>query len=207
MLDIIKSIVEKFLDLETNITDYEKMENKYKISRKKFIIMAFSLLLLISFNSSIAFFLTQDYARYQSQAFFGSLLLVVVLAIIVGRNHVKKVAMVIAYIILPVTLSILVIELYLEGFNIFNLCFIILLLSFILLMYSSSYIFVRDKLTMGEPVELTFIIGDIADPLTAKLISITKSGDYIVKLEGEEGQEILLNKDFIKQVIYDKSKE
>ncbi|AND39633.1 hypothetical protein [Cytobacillus oceanisediminis] len=206
MFDFIKSVAEKLLDYDTNITDYEKMENKYKINRKKLILIAFSLLVLISFNSAISFFLTHDFAGFHGHFTVGTLLVLLVAVFIFRQNHIQKVAMFIGYIILPVFISISLIKVYYEGFNIINLCVSIFLISFMLLMYSSAYMFVRDKFTMGEPVELTFIIAD-KDPLKAKLISITKSGDYIIKIDGEEDQEILLIKDHILQIIYKKASE
>lgn len=98
----------------------------------------------------------------------------------------------------------MIIKLYYEGFSITNILFATLLFAFIILMYSSAYIFVREKLTLGESAELIFVLAEESEPLKAKLISITKEGDYIVEPIDKENTELLLNRDYIKRIIYNK---
>ncbi|WP_215030986.1 hypothetical protein [Bacillus sp. ISL-37] len=73
-------------------------------------------------------------------------------------------------------------------------------------MYSSAYLFVRDTLTMGEAVGLTFILSEGDESINAKLISVTKNGDYIIQPADKDNQEVFLNRDFVKKVIYNKPK-
>ncbi|MBT2682781.1 hypothetical protein J7E42_04020 [Bacillus sp. ISL-37] len=206
MLDLIKTIFEKFSNYETNITDFEKMVNKYRIDRKKLLLIAFYILLLVGINSAVAFFLTHQYANLQSYVFITSMLVLFILIFFLGKKYAKIMGMIIAYTYLPIYLSIINIKLYYEGFSIVNIVFSILLFSFILLMYSSAYLFVRDTLTMGEAVGLTFILSEGDESINAKLISVTKNGDYIIQPADKDNQEVFLNRDFVKKVIYNKPK-
>jgi len=203
LLDIIKTIIEKLLNLETNITAYERMENKYKIGRRKFILLAASLLLLLSFNTTISYLLIYKYYDHMYLVIISALILISMLSIFL-RRHLLKAVMVMFYIVLPVFTKIQLVLMYTEGFSIENFFLSIILILFTLLAYSSAYLFVRDKLIVGDIVNLTFIVSDEHEPINAKLISITKQGDYIIQLTENEDEEILLNKDYVKKVIYRK---
>lgn len=205
MFDIIKTVIEKIFSYETNITDYERMENKYKVGRKKFLLIVFFLILLFSFNSSVPVLLTNFYSRWLPIILVSVLIIFLILPFIISKRHVPKLAMVVMYIIIPMLATLGLISLYYEGFTIFNFILAIMILLFTTLMYSSAYLYIRDRLSIGEEVKLTFVVSEENEPIEAKLISITRNGDYIIQPINNENEEIFLNKDHVRKVIFNKS--
>lgn len=201
MLDILKTLFEKLFNFDTNITSFEKMQNKYKIGRKKWLLLCCTLFIHVSLIFSCSYFI---YTK--SPVDFTIIFILITFGLLpltwLFHNHVGKLVLILAYILFPIYLCTVIVSLYFNGLTIGNFFIAIILFLFLCLIYSSIYLFTVDKLTMRQNFKVRFEL-DNGESVDATLISITKNNDYIVNLDGSDA-EILLNKDYIRKIIYNK---
>lgn len=202
LIELIKSIFEKIFNFDTNVSDFEKMVNGYKLSRKKYLflvlILLFYVVIITTFSVLIAIKLGAGIK------FFGLFMIILCLIFFVGIKNVYTAGLLVAYLALPLFILTRIISFYIEGLDIANVIFSLMLLGFLSILFGSVYLFAIEKLTFTTNHKLTFVFDD-STTLEATLVSVTKNGDYIIS--NKENEEMLLNKDFIKRVIYNKESE
>ncbi|MBU5211090.1 hypothetical protein HYI36_25350 [Bacillus sp. Gen3] len=202
MIELIKSIFEKIFNLDTNVSDFEKMVNGYKLSRKKYLFLILILLFYVVIITTLSYLIAVKLGGgVKSFALFMILLCMV---FFVGIKKPQTAGLLIAYLVLPIFLLSTIVNFFIEGLDIANVIFSLMLLGFISILFGSVYLFAIEKLTFTTNHKLTFVFDD-STTLEATLVSVTKNGDYIIS--NKENEEMLLNKDFIKRVIYNKESE
>lgn len=200
MFDLIKFILEKIF-IDTNLTEIEKAINTYKIERKKYLLLVFTMITYPTMIIYLSYLITTKFPHIFLITVLGSVILTI--CAFLFKKHLMKFVYILFYLVFPLFLTTSILEMYFEGFNLQNFFLAILLASFLLVVYSSVYIFTKGQVTTKEDLRLTFVLSE-GEEIEAYLISVTKNGDYIIKVIGNDDKEVLLIKDYIKKIIYHK---
>lgn len=200
MWNIIRLIIDKLIGYESNVTDFEKMENSYRLSRKKtfwLVIIEFFYLVYIFVSS---YFLLVLIPENYIVLFFG-----VGVAVLI-YFHTYKYQTLTYQIYLPMLHGLFFGTFFfwpLFEFVWYKIILLVVSLPMLVFLLYSVYLSLRKGLTKYRKYKLKFFISD-AEYIDATLISITPRGDYII--EGDSpGEEVLLMRNSIKRIVYRKS--
>ncbi|WP_043313472.1 hypothetical protein [Bacillus cereus] len=106
-------------------------------------------------------------------------------------------------IVLPVILSISLIELFYSKFSYLNFLCAVIIISVLYVMYYGIYFIINDLFNLKEVPQMSVILKN-SEELVVNLISVTKRGDYIVEILKDvryENTEVLINHSEIQKVI------
>lgn len=211
MVEFLKAIpvISKLFDIDTDIPEIEKIENQYKLDRKRTLLVVLSYLTYLSIINGITYFL---------YSFFGQWTIWIYLLFIVAHlpfikkiysssNFLKDYFLFVLVSVFIMSFTTAIIGIYYSELSIPNFIVAAMFFIFSIVFYSTIYLFIKDKLTLRKEHDLTFVLvgGEVIE---GRLISITKRGDYIVEIRDNEeyaNMEILLNRLEIQKVIYRKS--
>jgi hypothetical protein len=206
MLELIKLAVEKLSSLDTDITEIEKIENQYKFNRKKTLIITliFITYFLIICLSSYYFYntLKEDSLNY---LFVITILIFVIVFFFKKSKYFHQIAVIVFIILLPFFFTTLLQNIFFEDFNFPNFIVAIIVIMPLYLTYYAFFFMIKDKLTLRKKHNLVLILNN-GEELNVTLISVTRRGDYIVEIPKDENKEILINRDEIQKIIYEKVK-
>ncbi|WP_214480957.1 hypothetical protein [Bacillus sp. SM2101] len=204
MTDLIKLIIEKAFSLETNITEVEKVENQYKLDRKRTLFAVFLFTLYLTVIIGAAYFFTIKYEEKMLSIGFITLLIMFVVAWALDKTkYVDLISVVIIQIYVPFFFNSIAILAIFIHFRYEYLIFFGIVISLMFVLYYTMYELIKEALTMRKEHTMTIVLSDSKE-LNIKLLSITKRGDYIVRFPEDENTEILINRDEIQKIIYKK---
>jgi hypothetical protein len=199
MGDIIKLIFEKVFYYDTNISEFEKMINRYKITRKKTLLLYTILFIYVVVITGFSY-LIQRFVPNLTILAFGVLFLFFP-AIKLFKSHPLKLGLILFYIYIPIALTTFIINMYFHKLSFENFTLSVVSIVSLTIVYSSYYLYILDKLTLKVNTQLTIVLSD-NEEITARLITVTNSGDYIIKPLNNVEEEVLIMKDQVKKVIY-----
>jgi hypothetical protein len=212
MVEFLKAIpvVSKVLDIDTDIPEIEKIESQYKLDRKKTLLIVMSFLLYFLFTNTIIYYTTVWFSIFSLGIPLGILLIILILSFFIkDLFDFSKVLMPLIFsFVFNFMFTHFLFRTYLDGFSFVNTILAILCITANYIFYWGIYETFRKKLTLKKEHDLTFVLvgGEV---IKARLISITKRGDYIIEIPNNndfKDSEILLNRLEIQKVIYRKEK-
>ncbi|KRF63389.1 hypothetical protein ASG99_04480 [Bacillus sp. Soil768D1] len=201
MIDLLKIILEK-ANIDTNLPEIERKINAYKIGRKKYLLLVLSLITYPTMIFYLSYLIMTKFPHNYLISFF--CIVVIFLCGFLFKKQILKFVYILFYLIMPFLFTTTILKMYYEGFDLPDFILVFILSSFLLIIYSSFYLFTVDILTTKDELKLTFTLSE-NEEIEAILISVTKNGDYIVRLFAKEDQEVLIMKDYIKKITFHKA--
>jgi hypothetical protein len=200
MAHLLKFVFERLANFETNVTNFEKMENKFKISRRKNLLLVLILSVYIMFIGGLSFTIHKYVPHLTLIAFVSIFLWFPIIYIFRKNKNPLRLAYIMFYIHLPILITTTLISFYYAGFNLERFLLAILLCAFLCVCYSSVYLFTIDKLTQTHNYELTFFLTE-NEVIIGKLVTVTSRGDYIINTE-QADEEVFIMRHQIKKISY-----
>ncbi|MCU5605976.1 hypothetical protein OCB03_22885 [Bacillus cereus] len=206
---LISFLLNKLFNIGTNLSRIEKIENQHMMYRQKNLLNTLMIIIVFVLITGSSYYLYHYYRLHSYVLIFLYELISIPIYILMVRRigtselPVNIFGFVNILIVLPIILSISLIELFYSKFSYLNFLCAVIIISVLYVMYYGIYFIINDLFNLKEVPQMSVVLKN-SEELVVNLISVTKRGDYIVEILNDvryENTEVLINHSEIQKVI------
>ncbi|MCU5110926.1 hypothetical protein OCD79_05165 [Bacillus wiedmannii] len=206
---LVSFLLNKLFNIGTNLSRIEKIENQHMLYKQKNLLNTLIIIFFLVLITGTAYYLYHYYRMHSYVLLFIYELISIPLYIIMMRRvgTSKLIVNIFGFlnflIVLPLFLSISLMELFYSKFSYGNFLVAIIIITILYVIYYGIYFIINDLFSLKEVIQMTIILKN-SEELVVNLISVTKRGDYIVEILNAaryENTEVLVNHSEIQKVI------